>query len=90
MVFETLESYESNYDDRTFGNPSQKTYKVAEHADLDDEAQTVTIKKPNPGQPTEKIQTGDFFRYGILILMLAAATLLAALQFGRRKRRMNG
>ena len=90
VVFETLESYESNYDDRTFGNPSQKTYKVAEHADLDDEAQTVTIKKPNPGQPTEKIQTGDFFRYGILILMLAAATLLAALQFGRRKRRMNG
>ena len=89
VVFEKLESYETNYDTKTFDNKSQKTYKVAEHADLDDEAQTVTIKKPNPGQPTEKIQTGDIFRYGILILMLAAATLLAALQFGRRKRRTN-
>ena len=89
VVFEELESYSDNYDTDTFSNNSEKTWKVAEHKDIEDEAQTVTIEKPNnPGQPTEKIQTGDMFRMTLLFAALIALALLALLQVQKKNRRM--
>ena len=70
-------------------NPTGEEYIVAAHEDIKDTAQTVKIKKSGSSETpksTTAVNTGDFFRYGIGILLMAIGAVLLGLFVRRRKR----
>ena len=72
-------------------NPAGEEYIVASHEDIKDSAQTVKITKPGTsetpkGTTTTSVNTGDFFRYGIGLVLLAIGAVLLGLLILRRKK----
>ena len=63
-----------------------KAYIVAEHKDLNDDAQTVAITAPAENRNTPNIDTGDMMQTGYLVGALSMVLLLAGLAILRRRK----
>lgn len=62
------------------------TYVVAQHKDITDAAQTVTVTQPPEDRTTINIDTGDMLQIGYLIGGVSMVLLLAGLAILRKKR----